>query len=66
MKLEDKKFRQEIFEQAEAFRNKVFNKNKPKSFFGKILSGEMIVQMLKQILDYINNGSLVVKKNSQK
>ena len=66
MKVEDKEFRKEFIEQAEAFRTKVFNKVKPKSFFGKILSGEMIVQMLKSILDSINNGSVPVIENSWK
>jgi len=66
MTLDDKEFRKEFNEQAESFRTKVFSKVKPKSFFGKVLSGEMVVQMLKSILDSINSGSVPVIENSWK
>jgi hypothetical protein len=62
----DKQLRKEFLEQAKIFRNKVKKKIKPKSFKNKLLSGEMLIELIENILDSINNGGIPVIENSWK
>jgi len=62
--LDDNMMRKEFLEEAEILRNKVFRKIKPKMFNGKILSGSMLLDLVKSILDSINQGSVPVIENS--
>lgn len=64
--LDNNRIRPEFLEQAEILRNKVFKKVKPKSFNGKILSGSMLVELIKSILESINSGGIPVIENSWK
>ena len=62
----DNNLRKEFIEQANIFRNKVKKKVKPKTFKNKLLSGEMLIELIENILDSINNGSIPVIENSWK
>jgi len=60
------KLRREFADQAKIFRNKVNKKIKPKTFRKKILSGSMLIELIQNILDSINGGSIPVIENSWK
>lgn len=62
--LPDDLFRPEFMKQAETLRNKVFKKVKPKIFNGKVLSGEMILDLITSIVQSINDGGLPIIENS--
>ena len=62
----DDQLRKEFIEQSKIFRNKVQKKIKPKTFKKKLLSGGMLVELIENILDSINGGSIPVIENSWK
>lgn len=62
--LDDSCMRKEFLEEASILRTKVFKKIKPKTFNGKVLSGSMLIELLKSILDSINQGSIPVIEDS--
>ena len=62
--LPDFKLRKEFLEQAKIFRNKVMKKIKPKTFKKRVLNGSMLVELVQNILDSINGGSIPVIENS--
>ena len=62
----DEHLRKEFLEQANIFRNKVKKKIKPKTFKKKLLSGSMLIELIQNILDSINGGSIPVIENSWK
>lgn len=64
--IDNSQIRPEFLDQAETLRNKVMKKVKPKSFNGRVLSGNMLIELLKSILDSINQGSIPVIENSWK
>jgi hypothetical protein len=64
--LDDSQIRQEFQEQAETLRNKVSKKVKPKMLNNRLLNGNMLVELLKSILDSINQGSIPVIESSWK
>ena len=64
--LPDEQLRVEFLDQAKNFRNKVFNKIKPKTFHGQMISGSMLVELVQSILDSINGGGIPVIENSWK
>ena len=66
MTISDSELRPEFLEQASQFRLKVFNKVTPKMINGRILSGEMLIQLLASILDSLNTGCIPVIENSWK
>ena len=66
MTLSDNKIRPEFLKQCEMLRNKIFMKIKPKTFNGKILSGQMLINLLKSIIEAINEGAIPVIENSWK
>ena len=66
MTLSDSKIRPEFLRQCEMLRNKIYMKIKPKTFNGKILSGQMLINLLKSIIEAINEGAIPVIENSWK
>jgi hypothetical protein len=64
--IEDSKIRREFLDQAETLRNKVSKKVKPKLFNNKFLNGSMLCELLKSILDSINQGAIPVIESSWK
>ena len=62
----DDKLRSEFIEQAKIFRDKVKKKIKPKTFKKKLLTGNMLIELIENILDTINNGNTPVIENSWK
>ena len=66
MTLSDNKIRPEFLKQCEMLRNKIYMKIKPKTFNGKILSGQMLINLLKSIIEAINEGAIPVIENSWK
>ena len=64
--LPDYQLRKEFLEQAKIFRNKVMKKIKPKTFKKRLLNGSMLVELVQNILDSINGGSIPVIENSWK
>ena len=46
------------------FKNKIFKKVKPKSFFGHSLSGNMILELIESVLNSINSGASPIIYNS--
>ena len=62
----NEKLRKEFVEQSNIFRNKVKKKIKPKTFRKKLLSGSMLIELIQNILDSINAGSIPVIENSWK
>ena len=66
MTLSDDKIRPEFLRQCEMLRNKIYMKIKPKTFNGHILSGQMLINLLKSIIEAINEGAIPVIENSWK
>ena len=66
MTLSDNKIRPEFLRQCEMLRNKIYMKIKPKTFNGRILSGQMLINLLKSIIEAINEGAIPVIENSWK
>ena len=66
MTLSDNKIRPEFLRQCEMLRNKIYMKIKPKTFNGQILSGQMLTNLLKSIIEAINEGAIPVIENSWK
>ena len=66
MTLSDNKIRPEFLRQCEMLRNKIYMKIKPKTFNGKILSGQMLINLLRSIIEAINEGAIPVIENSWK
>ena len=64
--LSDDKIRPEFLRQSEMLRNKIYMKIKPKNFNGKILSGQMLINLLESIIVAINEGAIPVIENSWK
>lgn len=64
--LPDDMIRSEFLTQAEVLRNKVMKKTKPKNFNGKILSGEMLLELVESVIKSINEGVIPVIENSWK
>ena len=60
------KLRKEFVEQSNIFRNKVKKKIRPKTFRKKLLSGSMLIELIQNIIDSINIGSIPVIENSWK
>ena len=66
MTLSDNKIRPEFLRQCEMLRNKIYMKIKPKTFNGQILSGQMLINLLRSIIEAINEGAIPVIENSWK
>ena len=64
--LSDERIRPEFLRQSEMLRNKIYMKIKPKNFNGKILSGQMLINLLESIIEAINEGAIPVIENSWK
>ena len=64
--LSDNKIRPEFLRQSEMLRNKIYMKIKPKNFNGKLLSGQMLINLLESIIEAINEGAIPVIENSWK
>ena len=64
--LPDNELRSEFLEQAQLFRDKVMNITTPKTFHKKLLSGAMLIELVENILDTINSGSIPIIENSWK
>ena len=64
MTLADEKIRPEFIKQSVMLRNKIYMKIKPKNFNGKILSGQMLINLLESIINAINEGAIPVIENS--
>ena len=64
--LPDDELRTEFLEQAQLFRDKVMNITTPKTFHKKLLSGAMLIDLVENILDTINSGSIPIIENSWK
>ena len=66
MNLPDDKIRSEFLSQSINLREMIYSKVCPKNFGGKILSGEMLIDLLESIINSINNGAIPVIENSWK
>ncbi len=66
MTLSDSFIRPEFLRQCEMLRNKIYMKIKPKTFNGQFLSGQMLINLLRSIIDAINEGAIPVIENSWK
>ncbi|MFM7854184.1 MAG: hypothetical protein ACKO96_20240, partial [Flammeovirgaceae bacterium] len=66
MSIPESEMRKEFVEQAASLRIKVFSKVTPKIFNGKVLSGDMLLELLGSILESINSGGVPVIENSWK
>ena len=66
MNLPDTSIRTEFLNQSINLRKALYSKVKPKNFGGKILSGEMLIDLLENIINSINNGAIPVIENSWK
>jgi len=64
--LPDDMLRKEFLTQAENFRNKVYNLATPKSFRKRALNGNMLIELIQNILDSINSGAIPIIENSWK
>ena len=64
--LPDELLRKEFLEQAQNFRNKVYKIATPKSFHKRALSGNMLIELVQNILDSINSGAIPVIENTWK
>ena len=64
--LPDEELRNEFIEQAKIFREKIMNIATPKTFHKKLLSGSMLIELIQNILDTINSGSIPIIENSWK
>ena len=66
MNLSDEDIRPEFITQSNHLREMIYSKVKPKNFGGKILSGEMLIELLESIINSINDGAIPVIENSWK
>jgi hypothetical protein len=66
MNLSDEYIRPEFLEQSQHLREMIYTKVKPKNFGGKILSGEMLIELVESIVNAINDGAIPVIENSWK
>jgi len=66
MTLSDDQIRPEFLRQSEMLRNKIYMKIKPKNFNGKLLSGQMLINLLESIIEAINEGAIPVIEDSWK
>ena len=64
--LSDQELRNEFLEQAQIFRDKIMKITTPKTFHKKLLSGAMLLELIENILDTINSGSIPIIENSWK
>ena len=64
--LSDQELRSVFLEQAQIFRDKIMNITTPKTFHKKLLSGAMLLELIENILDTINSGSIPIIENSWK
>ena len=64
--LPDDDLRTEFLQQAQLFRDKIMNITTPKTFHKKLLSGAMLLELVENILDTINSGSIPIIENSWK
>ena len=64
MNLPESKIRPEFVKQCSMLRNKIYMKIRPKTFNGKILSGQMLVDLLESVINAINEGAIPVIENS--
>ena len=64
--LPDDMLRKEFLIQAQNFRKKVFNLVTPKTFHKRALNGNMLIELIQNILDSINNGAIPVIENTWK
>ena len=64
MSLPESKIRPEFIKQSSMLRNKIYMKIKPKTFNGKILSGQMLVDLLDSVVNCINEGAIPIIENS--
>ena len=64
MNLSESKIRPEFIKQSNMLKNKIYMKIKPKTFNGKILSGEMLINLLESVVNAINEGAIPVIENS--
>ena len=64
--LSDQELRAVFLEQAQIFRDKIMNITTPKTFHKKLLSGAMLLELIENILDTINSGSIPIIENSWK
>ena len=64
--LPDDMLRKEFLEQAQNFRNKVYKIACPKSFHKRPLTGNMLIELVQNILDSINSGVIPVIENTWK
>ena len=66
MNLKDEEIRPEFIAQSNHLREMIYSKVKPKNFGGKILSGEMLIELVESIINSINDGAIPVIENSWK
>ena len=66
MNLPDDDIRPEFLTQSNHLREMIYTKVKPKNFGGKILSGEMLIELVESIINSINDGAIPVIENSWK
>ena len=66
MNLPETNIRAEFLNQSINLRKALYSKVKPKNFGGKILSGEMLIDLLESIINSINNGAIPIIENSWK
>ena len=66
MNLKDEEIRPEFITQSNHLREMIYSKVKPKNFGGKILSGEMLIELVESIINSINDGAIPVIENSWK
>ena len=64
MNLSDNKIRPEFIKQSNMLKNKIYMKIKPKTFNNKILSGQMLIDLLESVVNAINSGAIPVIENS--
>ena len=66
MNLPDECIRPEFITQSNHLRQMIYSKVKPKNFGGKLLSGEMLIELVESIINSINDGAIPVIENSWK
>ena len=66
MNLPDEQIRPEFITQSTHLREMIYSNVKPKNFGGKLLSGEMLIELVESIINSINDGAIPVIENSWK
>ena len=66
MNLSDEEIRPEFITQSKHLREMIYSTVKPKNFGGKVLSGEMLIELVESIINSINDGAIPVIENSWK